>query len=132
MKRKIKADTDWTHGYVHYLVEWLDNEAYHYELDIKDINNIKIEPGFRIELSFHGQEPEMMPKVFVELLFESEQIYLNPIFKDFPDIDTEDFSYYDSAEYYIGRWTKLGKFASECRKQEFYEDNNMYNDEDEE
>lgn len=107
---RINAATD--PESIHPALGSLDNEAYHAGYDLiaqgDSLENVSLQLIAR-------EDTEIMPKITI-WLDTSEMTSRRVIYYEckvqFPDIDTRDLDFHDSAEYIIGKFKRVGQFVT--------------------
>lgn len=105
MKRIIKAAS----GSIAVLETRLANlisEAYDvgYDLNIDQDVNLVLEVR-------SSSDKKYLPEIEVETIIDDGVYYFSPRLI-FPKLDFEDMEYYDSIQYWLDKWAKIGKFIS--------------------
>lgn len=85
---------------------------------IEELQSIADTAGYEVEISDDKEmtvscrkDADMMPEFEVFTEEEDNQFFFTPVLK-FPEIDMRKQSYYDDAEYWVGKWAKAAELCS--------------------
>lgn len=78
-----------------------------------------------LTLTCTDEDVSHMPELYVETV-ETKGSYLFNVTAKFPDLVLDESEYQDSAEYYLGKWSQVGRLITKIRKTDY--NPNMYED----
>ena len=116
MKRRITAADANTTKVTDIFVEFLDNEMYHAGYEVTGTGTF---PDVQLTVACREKESDKMPTITFEVHeYEKGSYEVIPTLT-FPNLTVEDNDFYDTIQYWLDKWARVGSYISKINKFSF-------------